>query len=146
MLDFYCVCMTQFKWQRQLICKRTTAVVRFKVLTILKTGIISSGNYSYIFRLLLLYFPAATPISFNHISYIFQWLLILVTIIRSDDICDTSDTYDTCFLKLSSRGRAGKIFRKSFPPAYVREFFKKTLSPVSSVISSKLLNSLKQVT
>ena len=47
---------------------------------------------------------------------------------------DTSDTYDTCFLKLSSRGQAGKIFQKSFPPAYVREFFKKTLSPVSSVI------------
>ena len=41
----------------------------------------------------------------------------------SNDICDTSDTYDTCFLKLSSRGRAGKIFQKSFPPAYVREFF-----------------------
>ena len=36
---------------------------------------------------------------------------------------DTSDTYDTCFLKLSSRGRAGKIFQKSFLPAYVREFF-----------------------
>ena len=52
----------------------------------------------------------------------------------SNDICDTSDTYDTCFLKLSSRGQAGKIFQKSFPPAYVREFFKKTLSPVSSVI------------
>ena len=119
---------------QQLICKRTTAVVRFKVLTIQKTDIISSGNNSYIFRLLLLYFPAATPISFNHFSYIFQWLLILVTIVRSDDICDTSDTYDTCFLKLSSRGQAGKIFQKSFPPAYVREFFKKTLSPVSSVI------------
>ena len=113
---------------QQLICKRTTAVVRFKVLTIPKTGIISSGNFSYIFRILLLYFPAATPISFDHFSYIFQWLLILVTIVRSDDICDTSDTYDTCFLKLSSRGRAGKIFQKSFPPAYVREFFWKQVS------------------
>ena len=45
----------------------------------------------------------------------------------SNDICDTSDTYDTCFLKLSSRGRAGKNFQKSFLPAYVREFFKKIL-------------------
>ena len=130
---------------QQLDSIRTTAVVRFKVLTILKTGIISSGNYSYIFRLLLLYFPAATPISFNHISYIFQWLLILVTIVRSDDICDTSDTCDTCFLKLSSRGRAGKIFLKSFPPAYVREFLRKPCHQCHLSFLSKLLNSLKQV-
>ena len=50
----------------------------------------------------------------------------------SNDICDTSDTYDTCFLKLSSRGRAGKIFQKSFPPAYVREFLRKPCHQVTT--------------
>lgn len=33
----------------------------------------------------------------------------------------TGDGGDTCFLKLSSRGQAGKIFQKGLPPAYVRE-------------------------
>ena len=64
----------------------------------------------------------------------------------SNDICDTSDTYDTRFLKLSSRGRAGKNFLKSFPPAYVREFLRKPCHQCHLSFLSKLLNSLKQVT
>ena len=104
------------------------------------TSIILSCCYSYIFQSHLLYLSITSPISFNHISYIFQWLLILVTIVRSDDICDTSDTYDTCFLKLSSRGRAGKIFQKSFPPAYVREILRKPCHQCHPSFLSKLLS------
>lgn len=63
----------------------------------------------------------------------------------SNDICDTSDTYDTCFLKLSSRGRAGKIFLKSFPPAYVREFLRKPCHQCHLSFLSKLLSRQKQV-
>ncbi|MBD9058342.1 MAG: hypothetical protein EGR34_09485 [Prevotella sp.] len=40
----------------QLLCKRTTAVVRLKTLTSPTTGIHLSGNYSYMFRQLPLLF------------------------------------------------------------------------------------------
>ena len=126
---------------QQLDSIRTTAVVRFKVLTIPKTGIISSGNYSYIFRLLLLYFPAATPISFNHISYIFQSHLLYLSM-----IIDTSN-YRPFWWYLWHQWHLWHLFSKTFftragrknfserLPARLRErVFKKTLSPVSSVI------------
>ena len=40
---------------------------------------------------------------------------------QQSSILMTGDGGDTCFLKLSSRGQAGKIFQKGLPPAYVRE-------------------------
>ena len=44
---------------------------------------------------------------------------------RQSPILVTGDGSDTYFLKLSSRGRAGKIFQKGFPPAYMREISRK---------------------
>lgn len=52
---------------------------------------------------------------------------------------------DTCFLKLSSRGRAGKIFQKSFPPAYVREFLRNPCHQCHPSFLSKLLSYRNQV-
>lgn len=49
----------------QLICKRTTAVVRFTIVYSPTTDTISSNNLSYIFQQLIPVLPAPLPISIN---------------------------------------------------------------------------------
>ena len=56
----------------QLLCKRTTAVVRPKILTVSTTYPISSSNLSYLFQQLILSLPATDSISFNNMTYLFQ--------------------------------------------------------------------------
>ncbi|MBM0153358.1 hypothetical protein F8Q87_09800 [Prevotella copri] len=56
----------------QLLCKRTTAVVRPKILTVSTTYPISSSNLSYLFQQLILSLPATDSISFNNMTYIYQ--------------------------------------------------------------------------
>jgi len=56
----------------QLLCKRTTAVVRPKILTVSTTYPISSNNISYLFQQHILSLPTTYPISSNNISYLFQ--------------------------------------------------------------------------
>ncbi|MBM0155918.1 hypothetical protein F8Q88_07605 [Prevotella copri] len=56
----------------QLLCKRTTGVVRPKILTVSTTYPISSNNFFCLFLQLLLSLPATYPISFGNISYLFQ--------------------------------------------------------------------------
>ena len=50
---------------QQLICKRTTAVVRFMIVTFPTTYTISSNNLSYIFQQLMPVLSAPLPISIN---------------------------------------------------------------------------------
>ncbi|EFB34097.1 hypothetical protein PREVCOP_06505 [Segatella copri DSM 18205] len=56
----------------QLLCKRTTAVVRPKILTVLTTYPISSNNLSCLFQQLILSLPTTYPISFRNITHIYQ--------------------------------------------------------------------------
>ena len=56
----------------QLLCKRTTAVVRPKILTVSTTYPISSNNLFYLFQQHILSLSATYPISFSDISYLFQ--------------------------------------------------------------------------
>ncbi|RHA89448.1 hypothetical protein DW916_00245 [Segatella copri] len=49
----------------QLLCKRTTAVVRPKILTVSTTYPIFSNNISYLFQQHILSLSATYPISFN---------------------------------------------------------------------------------
>ena len=70
---------------QHLICVRTTAVVRFMKATVPKTDIISSNNYHYILRQLLILFSITYPITYDRLSYYLQQLNLLLT-----------TTYDTC--------------------------------------------------
>ncbi|MQN42051.1 hypothetical protein F7D77_00120 [Prevotella copri] len=56
----------------QLLCKRTTAVVRPKILTVSTTYPFSSNNLFYLFQQHILSLSASYPISFSVISYLFQ--------------------------------------------------------------------------
>ena len=56
----------------QLLCKRTTAVVRPKILTVSTTYPISSSNLFYLLQQLILSLTATYPISFSNLSYIYQ--------------------------------------------------------------------------
>ena len=64
---------------QQLICKRTTAVVRFTTASFPRTDIISSNNYHYILRQLLILFPIAYPITYDRLSYYLRLLILLLT-------------------------------------------------------------------
>ena len=70
---------------QHLMCVRTTAVVRFMKATVPKTDIISSNNYHYILRQLLILFSITYPITYDRLSYYLQQLNLLLT-----------TTYDTC--------------------------------------------------
>ncbi|MQN83516.1 hypothetical protein F7D74_05870 [Prevotella copri] len=56
----------------QLLCKRTTAVVRPKILTVSTTYPISSNNLFCLFQQLILSLPITYPISFGNITHIYQ--------------------------------------------------------------------------
>jgi hypothetical protein len=56
----------------QLLCKRTTAVVRPEIPTVSTTYPISSSNMTYLFQQLILSLPATDSISFNNMTYLFQ--------------------------------------------------------------------------
>ena len=56
----------------QLLCKRTTAVVRPTILTVSTTYSISSDNFSYLFQQHILSLPTTSTISFNNMTYIYQ--------------------------------------------------------------------------
>ncbi|MQN45101.1 hypothetical protein F7D79_01935 [Prevotella copri] len=56
----------------QLLCKRTTAVVRPEILTVSTTYPISSNNLFCLFQQHILSLSASYPISFSDISYLFQ--------------------------------------------------------------------------
>ena len=56
----------------QLLCKRTTAVVRPEILTVSTTYPISSNNLFYLFQQHILSLSASYPISFSDITHIYQ--------------------------------------------------------------------------
>ena len=64
---------------QQLICKRTTAVVRFTTASFPRTDIISSNNFHYILRQLLILFSIAYPITYDRLSYYLRLLILLLT-------------------------------------------------------------------
>ena len=70
---------------QHLMCVRTTAVVRFTTASFPRTDIISSNNYHYILRQLLILFSITYPITYDRLSYYLQQLNLLLT-----------TTYDTC--------------------------------------------------
>ena len=65
---FLYINLTHNTWMtsaQQLICKRTTAVVRFMIVTVAPTSTISSNNVSYIFQQLMPVLSAPLPISID---------------------------------------------------------------------------------
>ena len=54
----------------QLLCKRTTAVVRPTILTVSTTYSISSDNFSYLFQQHILSLPTTSAISSSNFSYL----------------------------------------------------------------------------
>ena len=56
----------------QLLCKRTTAVVRPEIPTVSITSAISFSNFSYLFQQQDLSLSATRPISFSNKTYLFQ--------------------------------------------------------------------------
>ena len=64
---------------QQRICKRTTAVVRFTTASFPRTDIISSNNFHYILRQLLILFSIAYPITYDRLSYYLRLLILLLT-------------------------------------------------------------------
>ena len=56
----------------QLLCKRTTAVVRPKIQTVSTTYPISFSNMTYPFQQPILSLPTTYPISSSNITYIYQ--------------------------------------------------------------------------
>ncbi|MBM0155138.1 hypothetical protein DWV60_04330 [Segatella copri] len=56
----------------QLLCKRTTAVVRPKILTVSTTYPISFNNLFYLFQQHTLSLSATYPISSSNITHIYQ--------------------------------------------------------------------------
>ena len=58
----------------QLLCKRTTAVVRPTILTVSTTYPISSDNFSYLFQQHILSLSTTSAISSSNFSYLFQQL------------------------------------------------------------------------
>ena len=56
----------------QLLCKRTTAVVRPEILIVSTTYPISSNNLSCLFQRHILSLPTTYPISSNDMTYLFQ--------------------------------------------------------------------------
>ena len=60
----------------QLLCKRTTAVVRPTILTVSTTSAISSNNISYLFQQHILAFPTTYPSSSNNMKKMYHQLMI----------------------------------------------------------------------
>ena len=60
----------------QLLCKRTTAVVRPKILTVSITYPISSNNISYLFQQHILALPTTYPSSSNDMKRVYHQLMI----------------------------------------------------------------------
>ena len=58
----------------QLLCKRTTAVVRPTILTVSTTYSIFSDNFSYLFQQHILSLPTTSAISSDNFSYLFRQL------------------------------------------------------------------------
>lgn len=70
---------------QHLMCVRTTAVVRFTTASFPRTDIISSNNFHYILRQLLILFSIAYPITYDYLSYYLRALILLHII--TDDTC-----------------------------------------------------------
>lgn len=64
---------------QHLMCVRTTAVVRFTNASFPRTDIISSNNFHYILRQLLILFSIAYPITYDRLSYYLRLLILLLT-------------------------------------------------------------------
>ena len=60
----------------QLLCKRTTAVVRPTILTVSTTSAISSNNFSYLFQQHILALPTTYPSSSNNMKRVYHQLMI----------------------------------------------------------------------
>ena len=60
----------------QLLCKRTTAVVRPEILTVSTTYSISSNNIFYLFQQHILALPTTYPSSFNKKKRMYHQLMI----------------------------------------------------------------------
>lgn len=65
---------------QHLMCVRTTAVVRFTTASFPRTNIISSNNFHYILRQLLILFSTAYPITYDRLSYYLRQPAILASI------------------------------------------------------------------